>query len=39
MRHAKSFMRVLKMHSVMPHMLRKATEPPKVMVKDYGINV
>ena len=32
-------MRVLKMHSLMPRILRKATEPPQVFVKDYSIDV
>ena len=39
LRHAKSFMRVLKMHSLMPSMLRQATEPPKIRARDYAIDV
>ena len=39
LQHAKSFMRVLKMHSLMPSMLRQATEPPKIRAKDYAIDV
>lgn len=39
LRHKKSFMRVLQMHSVMPPDLQKVTEPSKCYVKDYGINV
>ena len=32
-------MRVLKMHSLMPSMLRQATEPPKIRARDYAIDV
>lgn len=32
-------MRVLKMHSVMPRMLRKVTEPPVCHTKNYIIDV
>ena len=39
LKHTKSFMRVLKMHQVMPRMLRKATEPPVCMAKNYAIDV
>ena len=39
MRHKKSFVRVLKMHSVMPRDLRQAAEPPKISVKDFNYDV
>jgi len=39
LRHTKSFMRILQMHSVLPRMLREATEPNNVFVKDYSISV
>ena len=39
LKHQKTVTRVLKMHSVMPRMLRKVTEPPKAFAKDYSIDV
>ena len=32
-------MRVLKMHSIQPKFLRRVSEPPKVFMKDYSIDV
>ena len=39
LRHTKNFMRVLKMHSIQPRFLRESSEPPKVFMKDYSIDV
>ena len=39
LRHKKNFLRVLKMHTVMPKILAQATEPPKIFTKDYSIDV
>jgi len=39
LRHTKNFTRVLKLHSLMPQSLRKATEPPRVKVKDFSLDV
>ena len=39
LRHKKNFLRVLKMHTVMPKILAQATEPPKIYTKDYSIDV
>ena len=39
MRHTKSFVRALKMHQVVPASLRRASEPPKVSVKDFKYDV
>ena len=39
LKHEKAVTRVLKMHAVMPRMLRKVTEPKKSYSKDYAIDV
>ena len=39
MRHAKSFSRMLKMHSLMPSLLQKVTEPKQSYMPDYSIDV
>ena len=39
LRHTKRFTRALQMHSVMPKMLRRATEPPKIKIASHEIDV